>query len=154
MPSICLINLNPQTNVKKYINAIPVLALCAAAVVAMPASSRAQDATTNAPAVEQTAPAKPSKPRTLPFHGELASVDTNAMTLAVGKRTFQITSQTRIFKGEKPATLSDGVAGQPVRGSYRKNDNGGLDAVTVRFGSKTTDSTKPATDSTKPATGN
>jgi len=152
---------------KKHLIAIPVLAVCAAAMLAMPALSRAQDASTNAPAVQppapmpppatpagapaagQTAPAKPSKPHALPFHGDLASVDTNAMTFVVGKRTFQVTSRTRIFKDDQPATLSDGVAGQSVRGSYRKNDKGGLDAVTVHFGGK-----PAAADTSKPPAGN
>jgi hypothetical protein len=119
------------------------LTLGVAAILAMPASSRAQD-TTNAPvavpvAPPATAPTPPvkkhsTKPATLPFHGTVTEVDTNAMTLTVAKRTFEMTSETTITKDGKPAVLADGVVGEPVRGAYKKNADGKLDAVTVRFG--------------------
>jgi hypothetical protein len=67
----------------------------------------------------------------------LTAVDTNAMTLTVEKRTFNMTSDTIITKDSKPAVLADGVVGEQVRGAYRKNDDGKLDAVTVRFGGST-----------------
>jgi hypothetical protein len=123
---------------KKNTAVIPVLTLCAAALFAMPALSRAQD-TTNAPA---TAHAKPARKHsaaasaTLPFHGTLATLDTNAMTLTVGKRTFNVTSETRITKDGKPAMLVEGVTGEPVRGSYKKAADGTLNAATVFFGAK------------------
>ena len=128
---------------------LSVLTLCAAALLAVPALSRAQDTATNPPAAAPTAipvapPAAPGqtmqpklkKLGTLPFHGDLASVDTNAMTFVVGKRTFQVTSDTKITKDDKPAVLEDGVVGQPVSGSYKKSDEGKLDAATVHFGGK------------------
>jgi hypothetical protein len=134
---------------KMHITKISVLTLCAAAVLAVPALTRAQDTTTNAPAAAPAAtpvappaaPGQTTQPKlkklgTLPFHGDLVSVDTNAMTFVVGKRTFEITSGTRITKDDKPAVLEDGVVGQPVSGSYKKNADGGLDAVTVHFGGK------------------
>ena len=121
----------------KHTTRIMVLTLCAAAILAVPALSRAQDTATNAPAAPgQTMQPKLKKLGTLPFHGDLASVDTNAMTFVVGKRTFQVTSDTKITKDDKPAVLADGVAGQTVSGSYKKNDDGKLDAVTVHFGGK------------------
>jgi hypothetical protein len=67
----------------------------------------------------------------------LTAVDTNAMTLTVEKRTFSMTSETIITKDGKPAVLADGVAGEQVRGAYKKNEDGKLDAVTVRFGGAT-----------------
>ena len=109
---------------KKHIARLSLLTLCAAAILAVPASSRAQ-ATTNAPATAaQTPPvrkhtATPSA--TLPFHGTLTAVDTNAMTLTVGKRTFDMTSDTTITKDGKPATLADFAAGDSVAGSYKKD---------------------------------
>jgi hypothetical protein len=121
---------------KKHIAKFSMLILCAAAILAVPASSRAQD-TTNAPAAAQTPPVKKHSAKqsaTLPFHGTLTAVDTNAMTLTVEKRTFDITSDTTITKDGKPAVLADGVVGGPVRGAYKKNADGKLDAVTVRFG--------------------
>ena len=72
----------------------------------------------------------------MPFHGKVTAVDTNAMTLTVGTLTLQVTSDTKITKDGKPAKLSDGVVGEPVRGSYKKTDDGKLNAVTVHFGVK------------------
>ena len=123
---------------KKHIARLSMLTLCAAAILAVPALSRAQD-TTNAPrtAAAQTPPVKKhsaTPSATLPFHGTLTAVDTNAMTLTVEKRTFNMTSETIVTKDDKPAVLAEGVVGGPVRGAYKKNADGKLDAVTVRFG--------------------
>ncbi len=114
---------------------ITTLSLFAAALVAMPVLSRAQDS--NAPASpNQTAPAKPKKHSNPPFHGKLSAVDTNAMTLTVGTLTLQVTPDTKITKDGQPAVLADGVVGGQVRGSYKKTDDGKLNAVTVHFGVK------------------
>jgi hypothetical protein len=56
------------------------------------------------------------------------------MTLTVEKRTFNMTSETIVTKDDKPAVLADGVVGEPVRGAYKKNADGKLDAVMIRFG--------------------
>jgi hypothetical protein len=118
----------------KNISKITVLSLFAAALVAMPVLSRAEG--TNAPAAsDQTAPAKPKK-NNPPFHGNLKAVDTSAKTLTVGTLTLQITSDTKITKDGKPATLSDGVVGEPVSGSYTKTADGKLNALIVHFGAK------------------
>ena len=117
----------------KKIAKIATLSLFAAALVAMPVLSRAQDS--NAPAsTNQTAPAKLKRHSNPPFHGKLSAVDTNAMTLTVGALTLQVTSDTKITKGGQPATLSDGVVGEPVSGTYKKTDDGKSNAVTVHFG--------------------
>lgn len=121
---------------KTYTAKLSILTLCAAAIFAMPALTQAQDNAAKAPAaVEKTSPAK-KRNRVIPFHGKLVAVDTNAMTLTVGKRTFQITSETRITKDGKPAVLAEGVAGEPVRGSYRKAEDGTLNTASVYFGAK------------------
>jgi hypothetical protein len=113
---------------------LPILTLCAVAILAMPASSRAQDAA-NTPAdpasAEKTSTASS---RALPFRGTVTAVDTNAMTVTVGKRTFEMTSTTKVSKNGKPAELSEGVAGEPITGSYRKTADGKLDAVSIYFG--------------------
>jgi len=129
---------NTQPDMIKHIAKLSMLTLCAA-ILAVPALSCAQD-TTNAPATAQTPSvrkhgATPSA--TLPFHGTLTAVDTNAMTLTVEKRTFNMTSDTIITKDGKPAVLADGVVGGQVRGVYRENAERKLDAVAVRFGGST-----------------
>jgi hypothetical protein len=107
--------------------------LLAIAVVGTPVALRAQ-ASTNAAAAEKKAAAeKRAANRPLPFRGKIKAIDNNAKTLAVGKETFQITSDTKITKLGKPATLSDGVEGEIVAGSYHKDADGKLNAITVRF---------------------
>jgi hypothetical protein len=141
---------------KKHIAKLSMLTLCAAAILVVPASSRAQDTTNNPPAIaptvppalppaaapavaEQTPPVKKhsAAPSSLPFHGALTAVDTNAMTLTVGKRTFNMTSETIITKDGKPAVLAEGVVGGQVRGAYKKNAEGKLDAISIHFVSAT-----------------
>jgi hypothetical protein len=74
--------------------------------------------------------------RAIPFRGVLGAVDKTAKTISVGERTFQITSETRIFKGGKPALLESGVLGEPITGSYRKAADGKLMAASVYFGGR------------------
>ena len=114
------------------------ISLFAVAIVAAPALSHAQDTTNQAPAAtsDQTTPAPVKKHKSLVFKGTVTSIDTNAMTLTVETRTFAITSETKITKDGQPATLGDGVAGEPVAGAYKKADDGTLNATTVHFGAK------------------
>jgi hypothetical protein len=129
-----LINQLMKNNVTKIIH----LSLFAAALLAMPALVRAQDAKTDAaPASDQATTAKHKTHGTIPFHGKLTDVDTSAKTLAVGNRTFEITAGTKIYNNGEPANLSDGKVGEPVRGTYQKTESGKLEALTVHFGAKT-----------------
>src|SRR5215469_2247339 len=112
---------------KNHVSKIIHLSLFAIALLALPVLIRAEDANTNAaPVTDQSAPAKPKAPATIPFHGKLKAVDAGAMTLTVGTRTFEVTAATKIFNNGEPATLADGKVGEPVRGTYLKNDNGKL----------------------------
>ena len=151
---------------KKQIAKLSTLTLCAAVVFALPSSSRAQ-ATNNTPAAMQApppvaaeatpppappaapAPAPPAKKRstTPQFHGTVTSVDTNAMTLTVEKRTFSMTSETIVTKDGKPAVLADGAVGDAVRGEYKKGTGGKLDAVTIQFGGNTGEKKKKKKES-------
>lgn len=113
---------------------IMTLGLLAAAMAASPLAVRAQDAPASAPAKS-----KGKKSEHLVFNGKVTGVDTNALTLTVGKRTFEITSDTKINKHGKPATLAEGVVGEPVAGSYKQGPDGKLTATTVNFGAKSRD---------------
>jgi hypothetical protein len=104
------------------------LACIAAALVAVPAVSRADDSTNAAAATP--APKKHS----LPFKGKVASVDPAAMTFTVGTMTIGITSTTKITKDGQPAVFSDITMGETVRGAYKKDDAGKLTASLVRIG--------------------
>ena len=120
----------------KSILKIGALSLLAAAIVGAPAQLLAQS--TNTPAPEKKA-AVPKKKAGHPFHGNLAAVDKVAKTIKVGESLYQITSQTKITKAGKPATLEDGVVGDPVSGFAKPTDEGKMAATTVRFGAKASD---------------
>ncbi|MGH7988934.1 MAG: hypothetical protein ACREDS_01890, partial [Limisphaerales bacterium] len=66
----------------------------------------------------------------------VSALDANAMTLTVGKLTVQVTSETKITKDGKPATLADGAVGEPIGGYYKKDADGKLHATTIHFGGK------------------
>lgn len=115
---------------KNKFSKITLFTLVAAALVVAPAAGRAEDK----PAAKPEAPVVIEK-RT-PFHGQAAAVDTAAMTLTVGALTLNVTSETMITKGGKPATLADITVGDTVGGSYKKDDAGKLSAATLRVGVK------------------
>ena len=80
-----------------------------------------------------------AKAKPLPFKGKLGAVDNNAKTITLDektKRVFMITSETRLMKSGKPATLEDAVVGDEITGSYKKMADGKLSAVSVNFGPK------------------
>jgi hypothetical protein len=127
-----------MTNISKT----TVLVLLTATLVALPALSRAGDADANMPATSEQAPPGKSKKHGVPFHGKLAAVDAQAMTLNVGTMVIHVAADTKITKAGQPATLADGVVGEPVSGAYLKAEDGQLNATMVRFGPKTEDKPK------------
>lgn len=68
-----------------------------------------------------------------PFHGTLTA-KTDA-TITLKERVLEVTSQTKITKDGKPATLADAEIGQSVGGQFRK-EGGKQIAVSIRFGDK------------------
>jgi len=127
---------------KKQITKIT-LSLIAATIVAAPALCRAQDNEAKTPvAPSQTEPAKPKKHEGNVFNGKVTAVDAKAMTLTVGKRTFEITSETKITKDGKPATLDNIAVGDKVGGAYKKTGDK-LTATTINAGKKPEKAAKP-----------
>src|SRR5215469_2573684 len=123
----------------KSISRIGAAALLALAIAALPLRASAQ--TTNNPAAtrktaqkqgDSTAKAKSGHP----FHGKLAAIDQSAKTIKLGESTYQITSQTKIMKAGKPATLEDAVVGEEVAGFAKPTEDGKMAATSVRFGAK------------------
>ncbi|HSU53280.1 MAG TPA: hypothetical protein VLT36_04400 [Candidatus Dormibacteraeota bacterium] len=116
------------------------LLVCASVAAVLVASVPARAQSTNkAPAEKKSsATAEPStkKSRSIPFEGNVTGVDKSAKTLKVDKRTFQITSETKIYKGDKAALLESGTEGEYVTGSYKKTEDGKLIANSVYFGGK------------------
>ena len=117
----------------KSLGKLSLATILAALVVGMPMGSFAQDKPTNAP------PATPSVAvRAIPFRGKLGAVDQVNKTITLDEKTktnrvFEVTSATKITKDGKPATLADGVVGDPVTGSYLKGADGKLTAKSVIF---------------------
>ena len=125
--------------------------LLAMAIAGSPLALRSQTAVTNASAVHIKSIKVTNQP--LPFRGKLKALDNTAKTITVGTLNIQITSETKISKMGKPATLADGAEGDEVGGSYQKNADGKLSAVSLRFGPKpTTTSTGAKTNKTTKAT--
>jgi len=115
----------------KTFGKLTLAAILAAMVVGVTPRVSADDAT-------NAAPAHP-KSRMQRFMGKLSAVDSTAKTITVENktmpsRTFEITSDTKIMKDGKPATLSDAVVGDPVAGSFATGDDGKMVAKMVRFG--------------------
>ncbi|HWH68814.1 MAG TPA: hypothetical protein VNT26_05480 [Candidatus Sulfotelmatobacter sp.] len=115
--------------------------LLAAVIAALPAHALAQtnnQVVPNKPTAAEKAPTAKTekKPTTRPFHGKLAALDQTAKSITVGKRTFFITSDTKIFKAGKPATLGDGVVGETASGGFNTAENGKLIATKINFGPK------------------
>ena len=114
---------------------IALFALVAADLIAAPATIRAEDKPVKKAETTEAATPKPKNSR-LPFTGKITAVDTTASTVKVGERVFNVTSETKVLKDGKPATLAELTVGEPVRGSYKKDEAGKLNALLVHAGAK------------------
>jgi hypothetical protein len=123
---------------KKSILRTGLAALLGLALTASPTLLLGQTNTNKAPAEKKATvkDAAEKKPVAGPFHGKLAALDKTAKMITVGKRTFQVTSETKIHKAGKPATFEEGVVGEEVSGYVKPTDDGKLVATTVNFGPK------------------
>jgi len=148
---------------KKYTK-ITLFSLIAATVIAVPVLLHAQDASSSTSSSDTSATPTPKHKHGAPFRGTVDGVDTNAMTLTVGSRTFQITSTTKISSNGQPGVLSDATNGEAVSGYYKPDPDSTntLDAVSVHLGKgkgtgrkhKASSDTDSSTTSTNSAAGN
>ncbi len=127
------------------INKIAKFALIILLAAAVPGMTAAVSAQTNTPAP------KAAKSKAIPFTGKLGSVDKVNKTITLAEKTkpgrvFQITSETKLVKNGKPATLDDAVVGDAVGGQYTTGADGKLIASSIRFGEKP----NPAKSTTTP----
>jgi hypothetical protein len=138
-----------KTKNKRMKKQIALFTLVAAAFIVAPAVVNAQDKPAKPETAESTAP-KAKKHGGLPFKGKVSAVDTNAMTVTLASQTLNITSETKILKEGKPATLGDIAIGEKITGQYKKDDAGKLDATSIHIGGKadTGASKKKKADST------
>jgi len=107
-------------------------------------------AQTNKPTAEKKTTTSKShasehKAKSIPFYGNIKTLDKAARTLSIDKRTLLITADTKISQDDKPVTLEKAAVGDYVTGSYHKTDDGRLLANTVYIGGKS----KPKAAETK-----
>ncbi len=115
---------------------IALLSLVAAALLTIPVLSHAADQAQPKEAPAAGEKAAPGKKQTLPFHGKISAVDATAMTVTVGKTTLSVTSETKITKDGKPATVAELAVGDQASGAYKKDDAGKTNATLIRVGAK------------------
>src|ERR1051325_10445355 len=121
---------------KKTIVRFPLCGLLVAAVAVTPTQVRGQEKK-DQPAAEKKEPAAGTKKKASPpVHGKVAAVDKTAATITVGQTTIQITSETKLTKAGKPATMDDVAVGEEATATGKKGDDGKFVAKTVRFGPK------------------
>lgn len=91
----------------------------------------------------------------VPFSGKLGSVNPTDMTLTIaGKeknRVIHLTAETRYSKAGQPASITDGVVGEPVGGYAKKTEDGRYVAVSVRYGAKVPEATKTPKNASRKA---
>jgi len=113
------------------------LTLMAVALLMVPSFAAPGDDNKDAkPADAAPPPAK--KTKGMPLNGKVSSVDKTAKTITVGEtekaRVLQVTSETKIYKNNKPATFDDVVVGEKIGAYVRPNAEGKMEIVTLRAG--------------------
>jgi hypothetical protein len=98
-------------------------------------TAKAEKTTTKSETKETTATDKPA--RSIPFRGDVNEVDSDDKTFTIGKttkRTLKVTDKTKVTKDGEDASFTDITAGTYVTGSYWKQEDGTLEARTVKVG--------------------
>lgn len=119
---------------KNKLHLITLTALALAGPFSAQAKSKKSEAGAS---VAATSPAEKGE-RPLPYLGKIGTVDASAKTFAImpkdGKeRVFTVTDKSVLTKGGKPATFTDIVKDEEVRGSYWKKGET-MEAKTVKLG--------------------
>ncbi len=105
----------------------------AALSIPQPTFAKGRESPTPKTSASESASAGTKKPRALPFHGKIASVDASARTFTVGKRTSKMVDETKITKEGAEVSMSDLSESVMVGGSYWKKEDGSLEAKTVKL---------------------
>jgi len=124
----------------KSILVVGTATLLAAVIAGAPARLPAQS--TNKPAAEKPNPSQTrngaqARQRKLPYAGNLSTIGKTGKNFTVGKRVFHVGPETKFFRGDEAAVLSDGVPGEYLTLSYVKSGEGRWIAQNVYFGGKT-----------------
>ncbi|MSU58214.1 MAG: hypothetical protein EXS35_08545 [Pedosphaera sp.] len=112
-----------------------VCGLLALAVAGAPTQMFGQEKKKDAPAPEKKEPAAGEKKKgSPPIRGKIGAVDKTAKTVTIGQTTIQITSETKIQKGGKEATLDDAAVGEDAMAMVNKSDDGKVTARRLQIG--------------------
>jgi len=111
-------------------------AICVAALILGASSGAPANEKKTEKAIPKATASPTTKAKTIPYRGNVASVDASVKTFTVGKRTIKVTDQTKITKQGAAATMSDITVGEKVSGSYWKKDDGSLEAKNIKVGAK------------------
>lgn len=111
-------------------------AICVAALILGASSGAPAKEKKTETAIPKATASPAPKAKTIPYRGNVASVDASVKTFAVGSRTIKVTDQTKITKQGAAATMADITVGEKVSGSYWKKDDGSLEAKNIKVGAK------------------
>ncbi len=118
--------------------------LIAAGIAALAFSSAlaaAEKKTSPAPAASEAAAETTKPPRPAPFKGVATSIDKSAKTFTiVGKKAskvIKVTDKTTVTKAGAPAAFTDLTENEAVTGSYWKQEDGTMEAKSLKIGGKT-----------------
>jgi hypothetical protein len=122
--------------------------ICLVLVTAVVMAASTTHAQTDSSTTTTNNPPAPAKPKSKPYSGVVASVDSVAkiftVTSASGtSKTLHVTSMTRIKKDGVPATFADVAVGDKVKGAERKDDSGNMVARTINIGDATPKTSPP-----------
>lgn len=125
---------------------IALFSLVTAALIAAPSAVRAEDKAPATPPAAETKPARPKNADATPYHGKVTAVNADGKTITVGETKgelkLNVTAETKISKDGKLAKLNEIAVGDMVRGSYKKDADGNMNAVSLRGGEKPGNGTK------------
>jgi hypothetical protein len=130
----------PKTYLMKLFRKI-VLSAAIVAFTLAPIPVRAQSSNKTHAAEKNTAEPKSTEKKAHPFRGKLAAVDKATKSITIGKSVYYITSDTRIKKDGKDATLEDASVGEQASGYAKPMEGGKMAAASLKLGEKSEEKT-------------
>ena len=101
-------------------------AICVAALILGASSGALAKEKKTETAIPKATTSPAPKAKTIPYCGNVASVDASVKTFTVGSRTIKVTDQTKVTKQGAAATMADITVGEKVSGSYWKKTTAAL----------------------------
>lgn len=122
----------------------PALFICTILCAAIPGFANPSPTPSPSPSASPAVKARP-----FPFESVIVSIDKEARTFRIGKKTIRqihVLPETKISKAEggNAATFEALAPGMEIRGSVRKRSDAELDAVSLNYGPKPVPSPSPS----------